>query len=66
MFARTLGLAFIVMAGCAFGLQAVGAQKDKDTPKKKFEVPKDAGQTHQLTGENQSSYVRAAPSTRRR
>ena len=42
MFARTLGLAFIVMAGCAFGLEAVGAQKDKDTPKKKFEVPKDA------------------------
>jgi hypothetical protein len=43
MFARTLGLAIVVMAGCAFGLEAVGAQKDKDTPKtKKFEVPKDA------------------------
>jgi hypothetical protein len=37
MFARTLGFAFVVLTGCAFGLEAVGAQKDK-----KFEVPKDA------------------------
>src|SRR4051794_17126285 len=43
MFARTLGSALVVMIGLAFGLDAVSAQKDKETPKtKKFEVPKDA------------------------
>jgi len=43
MFARTLGLAIVGMALCAFGIEAGGGGKDKDTPKdKKFEVPKDA------------------------